>query len=161
MGSPAIFLGGPTHGADDWRQEAQELIHGIDPSIVVTSPQRGGPKVSTSGNHVHFDGDCDRRQASRYCNIALKSGAVAMWFPKRTGWPADGDYGVSEAHLLGRLEMNYLHSGLEFALGIDPAFSKARQFRLDIQAEVPGLPIYRSLMDVCLKSILYVHQKAE
>lgn len=38
--SPDIFLAGPIQGGPDWQVDATNLIHDIDPTLVVASPRK-------------------------------------------------------------------------------------------------------------------------
>ncbi len=40
---PVIFLAGPIQGGPDWQCEAANLIHDLDPNVIVASPRKDYP----------------------------------------------------------------------------------------------------------------------
>lgn len=41
---PVIFLAGPIQGAPEWQADAGNLIHEINPTVIVASPRRDYPE---------------------------------------------------------------------------------------------------------------------
>lgn len=143
---PLIYLEGPTAGTAEWRVGAAQLIADIDPKLTIASPVVPDPSERPS-----YEDQLNWQ--SYYRRIAARSGAVAVWFPCRTGWPPEADYGQAEARELGKLEAE----GGRYVLGMEPGFSQERHYRHSYGRDYPSFQIASSLTELCLQAVTLAH----
>ena len=144
--NPVIFLAGPIQGAPDWQAQASEIIHDIDPSIVVASPRKNYPE----GTFV-YEKQVDWE--TYYLRLAGKIGVIGFWLAAQTEETPGRSYAQTTRFELAEWKMRHEYEGAKLSLGIEDGFGNARYIRRRFSQDCPNVPITDSLESMCKNAV--------
>lgn len=141
-----IFLAGPIQGAEDWQSEAIEIIHKLNPNIIVASPRRG-----STPDDLIFDEQVDWE--THFLNNASKNGVILFWLAReKEPVPGRAFAQTSRAELFEWKE-RHLTRGAKIALGIEEGFGGERYIKRRLGQECPDITICSSLEETCQNAL--------
>lgn len=146
--SRVLFLAGPIQGADDWQAEAIQIIHDLDPSVVIANPRRD----YIDGTFVY------ERQVDweiEHLARALRTGAILFWCAVEDDHACDRAYAQTTRFELGEWTTRAFRAAATYddepriALGIEPGFTGAKY----LYHHLKRLPIRSTLADTCIEAL--------
>ena len=166
-----IFLAGPIQGAPEWQTKAADLIHDIDPSVVVASPRKNyAPGEFVYPRQVDWE--------THFLRRAGGTGVVAFWLaeqererrnirqrfmmafqllfsPDKIKSPRA--YGQTSRFELAEWKMKHEYEGAKLTIGIQEDFGNARYIRRRFSQDVPDVKIADSLEAMCENAVDLLH----
>lgn len=143
---PVIFLAGPITGAPDWQTKVIELIHDIDPNIIIASPRL-----------KYFDGSfAYERQVdweTHYLRLAGGNGAILFWLAAQTVETPGRAYAQTTRFELAEWKVRHERDGAKLAIGIEEGFGSARYIRRRFSQDAPDVKIVDSLEELCRSAV--------
>ena len=101
---PVIFLAGPIQGGPEWQADARNLIHEINPTVIVASPRRDYPE----GTFVY------ERQVdweTHFLREAGRTGVVAFWLAGQVSETPGRAYAQTTRFELAEWKMRHEYEG--------------------------------------------------
>jgi len=148
--SPVIFLAGPIQGGPDWQPAAAELIHDLDPTLVVASPRKNYPE----GTFVY------ERQVdweTHFLRLAGSTGVVAFWLAGQTEETPGRAYAQTTRFELAEWKMRHEYEGVKLTIGIEEGFGNARYIRRRFAQDAPDVKIVDSLEELSRNAVDLAH----
>lgn len=143
---PVIFLAGPIQGGPDWQTDATNLIHDVDPTLIVASPRRDYPE----GTFVY------ERQVdweTHFLRVAGRSGVVAFWLVTQVEETPGRAYAQTTRFELAEWKMKHEYEGVKLTIGIEEGFGNARYIRRRFSQDAPDIKIADSLEEMSLNAV--------
>jgi hypothetical protein len=171
VNGPVIFLAGPIQGAPSWQSEATDIIHSLDPTIMVASPRKEYAPGTFKYNHqVDWETALLRR--------AGELGVVSFWLasPATEKLPVidraklaasillkgmlspQRAYGQTSRFELAEWKMRHEYEGTKLTIGIEEGFGNARYIRRRFSQDCPDVKIADDLEAMCQNAVELVHQ---
>ena len=143
---PVIFLAGPIQGGPEWQADAGNLIHEINPTVIVASPRRDYPE----GTFVY------ERQVdweTHFLREAGRTGAVAFWLAGQVSETPGRAYAQTTRFELAEWKMRHEYEGAKLTIGIEEGFGNARYIRRRFSQDAPDVKIADSLEEMCRNAV--------
>lgn len=143
---PVIFLAGPIQGAPDWQSEAANLIHDIDPTLIVASPRKDYPE----GTFVY------ERQVdweTHFLRTAGRTGVVAFWLVAQVEETPGRAYAQTTRFELAEWKMKHEYEGVKLTIGIEEGFGNARYIHRRFSQDTPDVQIADSLEEMSRNAV--------
>lgn len=143
---PVIFLAGPIQGAPDWQTVAADVIHDLDPAVVVASPRKDYPE----GTFVY------ERQVdweTHFLRRAGKAGVVAFWLANQTIETPGRSYAQTTRFELAEWKMRHERDGANVTIGIEEGFGNARYIARRFAQDAPEVKVTDSLEELCRNAV--------
>jgi hypothetical protein len=144
--APVIFLAGPIQGGPDWQPIAANLIHDIDPSLIVASPRKNYPE----GTFVY------ERQVdweTHFLRTAGQAGVVAFWLAGQVEATPGRAYAQTTRFELAEWKMRHEYEGTKLTIGIEEGFGNARYIRRRFSQDAPDVKIVDTLEEMCQNAV--------
>jgi hypothetical protein len=143
---PVIFLAGPIQGAKDWQGDAIQIIHGLNPQVVIASPRR-----------EHLDGEFVYEKQvdweTTYLRRAADTGAILFWLAKEFEHNPKRAYAQTSRFEIAEWKVRHERDGVKLVIGIEDGFSGARYIKRRFAQDCPDVPILDTLEGAC-KAVL-------
>ena len=143
---PVIFLAGPIQGSPDWQSDASNLIHAIDPTLIVASPRKDYPE----GTFVY------ERQVdweTHFLRTAGRTGVVAFWLSAQVEETPGRAYAQTTRFELAEWKMKHEYEGVKLTIGIEEGFGNARYIRRRFSQDAPDVKIADSLEEMSRNAV--------
>jgi hypothetical protein len=143
---PVIFLAGPIQGGPDWQTEATELIHDLDPHVIVASPRKNYPE----GTFVY------ERQVdweTHFLRTAGRTGVIAFWLAAQVEETPGRAYAQTTRFELAEWKMRHEYEATKLTVGIEEGFGNARYIRRRFSQDAPDVKIVDSLEDMAKNAV--------
>lgn len=143
---PVIFLAGPIQGGPDWQTEAADLIHDMDPTLIVASPRKDYPE----GTFVY------ERQVdweTHFLRTAGRTGVVAFWLATQLQETPGRSYAQTTRFELAEWKIHHEYEGVKLTVGIEDGFGNARYIRRRFAQDVPDVRVVDSLDEMCRNAV--------
>lgn len=143
---PVIFLAGPIQGGPDWQSKASNLIHDLDPSLIVASPRKDYPE----GTFVY------ERQVdweTHFLRTAGRSGVIAFWLAAQVEETPGRSYAQTTRFELAEWKMRHEYDDIKLTLGIEEGFGNARYIRRRFSQDAPDVIIADSLEEMARNAV--------
>lgn len=138
----AIFLAGPIQGAPDWQSEAAEIIHKMNPEIIVASPR----KAYKDGKFIYED---QVDWETHYLRRAGDKGVVLFWLAKQVVDTPGRAYAQTTRFELAEWKMRHERDGAKLVVGIEEGFGNERYIKRRLGQDAKNIPILSSLQETC------------
>jgi len=143
---PIIFLAGPIQGTDDWQQRAIEIIHQLNPEIVIASPRR-----SNFGSNTDYGEQVDWE--THHLRQAGENGVIMFWLAKETEHNPERAYAQTTRAELFEWKVRHERDSAKLVIGIEDGFSGAKYIRRRFAQDCPDVPIVDSLPETCRQAL--------
>ena len=143
---PVIFLAGPIQGGPEWQTEAANLIHDLDPRLIVASPRRKYPE----GTFVY------ERQVdweTHFLRAAGRNGVVAFWLAAQIEETPGRAYAQTTRFELAEWKMRHEYEDAKLTIGIEDGFGNARYIRRRFSQDAPGVKIADTLEELSRNAV--------
>ena len=140
-----IFLAGPIQGAPNWQLIAIDIIHGINPQIIIASPRR----ISWEGADYNEQVDWE----TAHLKMAGRNGAIVFWLAKEEEHLPNRAYAQTSRAELFEWKVKHESDGVKLVIGIEDGFSGAKYIRKRFSEDCPNVPILDNLEDTCKKAL--------
>lgn len=143
---PVIFLAGPIQGGPDWQSEAANLIHDLDPSLIVASPRRDYPE----GTFIY------ERQVdweTHFLRTAGRSGVIAFWLAAQVEETPSRSYAQTTRFELAEWKIRHEYDDAKLTIGIEEGFGNARYIRRRFFQDSPDVKIADSLNEMLSNAV--------
>lgn len=141
-----IFLGGPIQGAPDWQAEAADIIHGIDPTIVVASPRKEyEPGTFDYGGQVDWE--------TALLNRASRQGVIMFWLAVQVEETPGRSYAQTSRFELGEWKMRHQYDGAKLTIGIEKGFGNERYIRRRFSQNALDVIVADTLVETCHNAV--------
>lgn len=140
--TPIIFLAGPIQGAEDWQSEAIEIIHKLNPNVIIASPRR-----ATFSKDFNYDEQVDWE--THFLGEAGKNGVILFWLSKEKESVPGRAYAQTSRAELFEWKERHQTRGAKLVVGIEEGFSGDRYIKKRLGQECPDITIHSSLEDLC------------
>lgn len=154
---PVLFLAGPIQGAENWQEQAIDIIDKTASGLTIASPRREYPE----GTFVY------ERQVdweTEYLKRAAKYGAVMFWLARQaeTGDPDERGFYRAFAQTsrfeLAEAKIKHERDGIKLVVGIEKSFGNERYIRRRFSQDCPDVPILNNLEDTCHTAVSLVKE---
>lgn len=152
-----LFLAGPIQGAENWQDQAIEVISGMNAKITVASPR----KEYSEGTFV-YEKQVDWE--TEYLRRAARYGAVMFWLARQTSLDSPDDRGFYRAYAqtsrfeLAEAKIKHERDGLKLVVGIESGFGNERYIRRRFSQDCPDVPILDNLEETCQVAVKLITQ---
>ena len=143
---PVIFLAGPIQGAPDWQSEAANLIHDLDPNLIVASPRRDYPE----GTFV-YEKQVDWE--THFLRTAGRSGVIAFWLAAQVEETPGRSYAQTTRFELAEWKIQHEYDDVKLTIGIEEGFGNARYIRRRFSQDAPDVKIADSLEEMSRNAV--------
>ena len=140
--APIIFLAGPIQGAEDWQSQAIEIIHRLNPEVVIASPRR--PQFSKD---FHYEEQVNWE--SHFLNEAGKNGVIIFWLAKESEPIPGRSYAQTTRAELFEWKERHIYKDAKLVIGIQDGFTGDRYIKMRLGQDCPDITIHSTLEDVC------------
>lgn len=143
---PIIFLAGPIQGAGLWQDQAFDIIHSIDPNILVASPRREYlDEEFIYENQVDWETTFLRR--------AGFSGVTMFWLARELYHDCDRAFAQTSRFELAESKLKHQIYRINLSLGIEQGFSNEKYIRRRFSQDCPNIKIYSTLEETCRSAV--------
>lgn len=148
---PFIFLAGPIQGAPDWQSKAIEIIHTINPLVLIANPRR---PLFPIDNENAFDEQVDWE--TKYLNKAGENGLILFWLAKETEIIPGRAYAQTTRWELATWKERHVVHGVKLVIGIEEGFLGEKYIRKMLTKENPDIQVLNSLEEICKTALLFL-----
>lgn len=142
----ALFLAGPIQGAADWQAQAVEIIHGLDPEVLIASPRKEyAPGTFVYERQVDWETHMLRTAGAR--------GVIAFWLAKQAVETPGRAYAQTTRFELAEWKVRHEVAGAQLALGIEAGFGNERYIRRRFEQDCPDIAVQSTLPDLCQQAV--------
>ena len=146
VSGPVIFLAGPIQGASYWQSKATDLLHDIEPTIVVANPRKDYPE----GTFI-YEKQVDWE--THYLRLAGRAGVVAFWLAKQTEETPGRAYAQTTRFELAEWKMHHEYDNAKITIGIEKGFGNARYIKHRFAQDCPDVKMVDNLEAMCRNAI--------
>ena len=155
--NPILFLAGPIQGAENWQDEAVEIIERTASGITIASPRKEYPK----GTFV-YEKQVDWE--TEYLKRAAKLGVTMFWLARQVelGDPDERGFyrafGQTSRFELAEAKSRHERDGIKLVVGIEEGFGNEKYIRRRFSQDCPDVPILDSLDETCRTTVSLVKE---
>lgn len=142
---PVIFLAGPIQGAFDWQSEAIQIIHKLNPDVVIASPRRERREGFNYDEQIDWE--------TEYLNRAANNGVILFWLAKEMEVIPGRVYAQTTRFEISEWKYRHQRDGVKLVLGIEDGFVGDRYIRTRFANDCPEITIHASLEETCREAL--------
>jgi len=137
-----LFLGGPIQGALPWQDDAINIIHSLDNSVIIANPRR----KYLDGEFV-FEDQVDWE--THYLREAGYHGVIMFWLARQHEFIEGRSYAQTTRVELTEWKVRSEYIPINIIIGIESGFSGERYIRRRLEQDCPKIPIHSTLENTC------------
>jgi hypothetical protein len=147
---PLIFLAGPIQGADEWQNNAIDLIRAAAPDLSVASPRRS---IRHFGEFIRDMYNEQVDWETHHLRRSAENGVILFWLAKESEHRCDRSYAQTTRFELAEWKVRHERDGAKMVVGLEDGFTGHKYIARRFSQDCPEVPMCNSLQDTCYQAI--------
>lgn len=150
---PLIFLAGPIMGAEDWHDQAIEIIRKINKEVAIASPKQN--KYDEGSFSLEEQTDWE----SYHLKKASDQGSALFWLAKEKEHYCHRAYAQTTRFELGEWSAKQIGRPLFLAVGIEEGFTNGEYIKKRITQDNRRVNICNTLEETCTLALQIINSR--